>query len=303
MLKIIVCLFLSLLLNVSFFGQKINSASLKPLKYINLKDTDLAYLEQGRGTPVILVHGGLGDYRSWNAQITAFSKSYKVVAYSRRYHFPNNWVGDASDYSLMLHAKDLAAFIKELKLKKPVHLIGHSYGGAVAAIVASQHPEMIKSLVLIEPRLLQLLPKTSETDSYNAERKKTTQKIFELLKDGDDKQAVKTFLSFTRGSDGIEKISADVFEIMEDNVRTLKPMLSAVEPSNIFTCEAAQKIKAPTLLVRGEISPKIYIPVLAQLEKCLRKSEQITISGSSHGVMQENPQAFNKTVLKFLKQY
>lgn len=300
--RVIACLSFALFLCASGFAQDSSPLGGQSLKYITIGDTELAYTEQGKGEPVILVHGGLGDYRTWAAQMTPLSRYFTVIAYSRRYHFPNKWVGDASDYSLRLHAADLIAFIRTLG-RGPVHLVGHSYGGAVAAIAAAEHPELIRSLVLIEPRLLQLLPKTPETDAYHAERREVTQKVIGLLRAGDEKQAVKSFLTFTRGAVGEEKIAASVLEVMEDNVQTLRPMLTAVEPPNTFVCEDAQRIKAPVLLVSGGLSPKIYAPLMSQLQKCLQKSEQVTISGSSHGVMQENPQAFNGTVLQFLRRH
>jgi pimeloyl-ACP methyl ester carboxylesterase len=300
--RVIACLSFALFSCAAGFAQNSSPLDGQSLKYITINDTELAYTEQGKGEPVILVHGGLGDYRTWAAQMTPFSKHFRVIAYSRRYHFPNHWVGDASDYSLKLHVKDLIAFILTLG-RGPVHLVGHSYGGAVAAIAAAEHPELIRSLVLIEPRLLQLLPKTLETDTYHAERRELTQKVIGLLRAGDEKQAVKSFLTFTRGAVGEEKISASVLEVMEDNVHTLRPMLAAVEPPNTFVCEDAQRIRVPVLLVRGELSPKIYAPLMSQLQKCLQKSEQVTIIGSSHGVMQENPQDFNGTVLKFLRRH
>lgn len=55
--------------------------------------------------------------------------------------------------------------------------------------------------------------------------------------------------------------------------------------------------------MKGELSPKVYEPLLSQLEGCLQKSERVMVSGSSHGVMQENPQDFNRAVLKFLKRH
>jgi non-heme chloroperoxidase len=300
--RVIACLSFALFLCASGFAQDSSPLGGQSLKYITINDTELAYTEQGKGEPVILVHGGLGDYRTWAAQMTPLSKSFRVIAYSRRYHFPNKWVGDASDYSLKLHAKDLIGFIHTLA-RGPVHLIGHSYGGAVAAIAAAEHPELIRSLVLIEPRLLQLLPKTPDTDTYHAERRELTQKVIGLLGAGDEKQAVKGFLTFTRGAVGEERISAAVLKVMEDNAHTLRPMLAAVEPPNTFVCKDAQRIRAPVLLVSGELSPKIYAPLMSQLQKCLQKSGQVTISGSSHGVMQENPQDFNGTVLKFLRRH
>src|SRR5690606_23386351 len=69
------------------------------------------YRESGSGTPVVFVHGAVNDHRTWEGQIDSFSRRYRVVAYSRRFHYPNPWPGDDVSYSLSLHADDLAALI------------------------------------------------------------------------------------------------------------------------------------------------------------------------------------------------
>ncbi len=51
---------------------------------IHVNGVDLAYIEQGAGTPLVFVHGGLGDYRTWTFQVEPFARHYHVVAYSRR---------------------------------------------------------------------------------------------------------------------------------------------------------------------------------------------------------------------------
>jgi pimeloyl-ACP methyl ester carboxylesterase len=50
----------------------------------------LAYVEQGRGAPVVLVHGGgPTDLRTWGQQLEAFAERFRVIACSQRYHYPN----------------------------------------------------------------------------------------------------------------------------------------------------------------------------------------------------------------------
>src|SRR5690242_7812919 len=57
-------------------------------KTIQVNSTKLAYVEQGTSDAVVLVHGGLVDFRSWMFQIEPFVQRYRVNSYSRRYHFP-----------------------------------------------------------------------------------------------------------------------------------------------------------------------------------------------------------------------
>jgi pimeloyl-ACP methyl ester carboxylesterase len=49
----------------------------------------LAYVEQGQGEPVLFVHGGVGDYRAWDQQMSAFGAGYRVIALSCRGYWPN----------------------------------------------------------------------------------------------------------------------------------------------------------------------------------------------------------------------
>jgi len=54
----------------------------------HVNGVDLSYIEQGSGAPVILLHGGMGDYSSWQPQLDSFARGFRVIAYSRRYSFP-----------------------------------------------------------------------------------------------------------------------------------------------------------------------------------------------------------------------
>ena len=56
---------------------------------VEVNGARLAYLEAGRGDPLIFVHGSLEDLRIWHRQVEQFAEYYRVIAYSRRYHHPN----------------------------------------------------------------------------------------------------------------------------------------------------------------------------------------------------------------------
>lgn len=119
---------------------------------------ELHYVDRGAGTPVVLVHGSLADYTYWESsdQIPLLAEDHRVVAYSRRYNYPNR-NERVADHSPMVEAADLAALIDRLEIG-PVHLVGHSYGAYTALFYALEHPEGIRSLVLAEPPLISWLP-------------------------------------------------------------------------------------------------------------------------------------------------
>ncbi len=134
---------------------------MKNMPAIQLNGTQLEYIERGRGEPVILVHGTLGDYRSWQLQMDAFAEQYRVISYSRRYHYPNPCSGEEADYSATLHADDLEAFINGLGLGS-AHIVGNSYGAYTGLFLAMRHPERVRSLVLGEPPVFPLLDNKPE---------------------------------------------------------------------------------------------------------------------------------------------
>ena len=113
----------------------------------------MAYIKQGQGPTLVLVHGTLIDFRYWTAQMDPFAERSRVIAVSLRHHYPNPSTDGQSDSGLRVHAADIAALIRTLA-GPPVHLVGHSYGGFVALLVARDHPGLVRSLVLEEPALL-----------------------------------------------------------------------------------------------------------------------------------------------------
>ncbi len=82
-------------------------------------EVTLHYVTLGHGEPVVMVHGGLEDYRAWTAQLPLLAMHYRAIAYSRRYNFPNrNVTRPAEVYSAQVDADDLAM------LNDKLHLVG-----------------------------------------------------------------------------------------------------------------------------------------------------------------------------------
>jgi non-heme chloroperoxidase len=270
-------------------------------KTITVNSTNLAYIEQDHGPPLVLVHGTLVDSRYWAVQVEQFAARYRVVAVSLRHHYPNASTGDLSDYGMRAHAADVAALIRTLALE-PVHLVGHSSGGLVALLLTRDHPGLVRSLVLEEPaRIAGLI--TNEQDKAEAQpllaaTGPMAKEVIAQLEAGNREGAIRTFVEYALGPGGDER-SPDAFRASwMDNVHTLKTSLTlAPEP---FTCEDADKLGIPTLLIGGDASPRLFPLMLNALQPCLRTVERVTISRASHGVHLDNPMDFNRAVLEFV---
>ncbi|NOJ45404.1 alpha/beta fold hydrolase [Bradyrhizobium archetypum] len=282
--------------------QKGASSSEMQTREVQINGLTLHYIELGQGTPVLLVHGTLEDYRTWDGQLEALSKGYRLISYSRRYHYPNQWPKDSTDFSVTIHARDLAAFIKALNLTS-VHLIGHSYGAFIAFLVARDHPEVIRSLTLGEPPIMPLLKTTPEGDAVLAAAITRSIATSEAFKQGNDEEGVRRFVNGVLGEGSYEKLPAPVLKRLMDNTQELKGEASSRNLHPPTTCEDVQKVKAPTLLIDGERSPKMFRLINDRLEHCLPSVERATIPAASHQMEVENPQAFNETVLAFIAKH
>lgn len=271
------------------------------LRTITINDTELNYVEQGKGRPVIFVHGSLGDYRTWDNQIGPFSENFSVISYSRRYHFPNKWTGDGSDYSVALHADDLSSMIQKLKIA-PVHLVGNSYGAYVSLFMASRNPELVNSLVLGEPPILLWL---GEIEGGEKLLKEFNDKAFEPAKQaflaGQMEDGVHFFIDGVLGSGIFSRLPQTVKAHMMDNAREMKAETSAKEYFSILAFNELEKIKCPVLLLTGELSPKLFHLITDKLQECLPKNERVDIPNTSHSMQSGNPEFYNNKVMEFLR--
>lgn len=99
--------------------------------------------------PVVIVHSLAGNTTQWQPQLAHLRQTRLAVAFDMRGHGKSDRAAD-QDYSLAAMAKDVAAVVDSLGIRKLV-LIGHSYGGGVIATYAGQHPERVAGLLFVDP--------------------------------------------------------------------------------------------------------------------------------------------------------
>jgi pimeloyl-ACP methyl ester carboxylesterase len=108
------------------------------------------YLEAGKGDPVVLIHGsgpGVTSYANWRVVLPALAENFRVLApdmvgfgFSER---PAN-----IEYSLQTWADQVVGLMDTLELPT-AHMVGNSFGGAIALRIATQHPDRVGKLVLM----------------------------------------------------------------------------------------------------------------------------------------------------------
>ena len=274
-----------------------------------IEGAELHYVIQGDGEPVVLVHGALGDYRTWANQVPVLAARYRVVAYSRRFHFPAQGDEAAGDYTVAQHAADLAALIERLDLG-PVHLVAESYGASVALLCAHRWPHLVRSLVIGEPPLVHWLadlPGGAELlEDYLAGVIRPAQAA---CRAGDATEAVAHFFDGNIGREGaFAQLPPPVREPLLENAPALRLDLlaapTAMEDGDDYfgtlTPERAADIACPTLLLAGGRSPALFRAITDALATRLPAASLTLIPRGAHAMAAGQPQAYNRAVLAFL---
>jgi non-heme chloroperoxidase len=260
------------------------------LKNIEINGRQLHYVEQGeegQQPPVIFIHGGLDDYRCWQFQIDSFSSKYHIISYSRRFAYPNRWIGNVvTDNTIEENGKDLAELIRKLDLE-PAHLVGASYGAYIALYCISKNPELAKTMVLNEPPIMQFLAKSpvkEDAELLRRFRTRVQSPTEDAFKRGDFKKAAQIFINRIMDIDNFfEQLSERDKQLLMDNAKSLEGELEYAQPPSFSIEDVKRMTTIPTLLVKGELSPKFFHRISDMLSDNMpNNTEQIVIPNVSH---------------------
>jgi len=252
------------------------------MKYTLKKEDKYTYLESGKGTPLIILHGLMGNLSNFDGVFDHFSNlGYQVL------------MPQLPLYTLPLlktNVKSLSKFIKNFVKFKGLDkyiLLGNSLGGHIALYHTNLNPDNVIGMVLTgssglyENSMGESYPKRGD---YDYIRKKTEDVFF------DPKIATKEMVD-------------EVFETLNDRnhlIRTLAIAKSAIRHN---MAEELPHMKQQTCLIWGKNDTVTPPEVAKEFHKLLPNSELHWLDNCGHAPMMEKPEEFNELLEVWLKKY
>ena len=264
---------------------------------------EVASVSEGSGPPLVIVHGAWGDLRSFSRAAPILAERSTVTRVSLRLHWPNSWPASEQEaydsYLFETHAADLAALI-EKSGRYPVDLLGHSYGGVVAVVLARSRPDLVRRLILVEPSLYGLLRGQADGEKFIADEMKWRDGLLARIRSGEDPHAM------MRGwYDDILPGTFDAFpewrrQIVTANARTMGPVLTHNWVDFPFRCQDAATLWMPVLIIEGAKTDADMREIDSVLAGFLPNAQRVVLPNSKHTIQYDAPEAMAHAVVEFL---
>jgi 3-oxoadipate enol-lactonase len=257
--------------------------------------TDLYVEQAGEGSPVVLLHEGIGDSRMWEPQWAAYAERFHVVRFDMRGFGQSppavgtfSWSGDLVE---LLDGLDLG----------PVTVIGMSLGGSVAMETTIARPELVSRLVLVGSGLRGF--------EMNDETKAGWEDEDAALERGDDDEAVEINMRMwvdgpSRSPDQVDpdlrrkigEMQRRAIDLWRESGEEDGDQRPLVEDWG----ERLREISVPTLILVGELDRPEMREIAERLEAEIPNARRETIAGTAHVPNMERPEEFDRLVLDFL---
>jgi len=257
---------------------------------ISIGDCHLYYERHGGGFPVVFVSGLTGQAAFWREQLPAVSREFEAVVFDHR------GVGQSDhsriSYTVERLAADVVALMDTLEIEK-AHVVGHSTGGAIAQILAIEHPRRLASVVISAS--------WTKADAYFRRLFTLRKELLSRLGPAAYLQAATLFLYppywIAQNNEKLRQWEAQ-------NLSTFSPpeiVISRIDAILAFDrTESLSRVKTPTLVVGAEddiVTPAYFSEELARL---IPGAEIKIFPRGGHAFTQVRAREFTQAVLPFL---
>jgi pimeloyl-ACP methyl ester carboxylesterase len=248
---------------------------------------EIVFEATGSGLPVVLLHGAFMDRTTWDAQVPALARQFRVIRYDIR-PFGESSRPD-KPYNV---TDDLLRLLDHLKIAR-AHLVGHSFGGSTAVDFALLHPDRVASLVLASAGLSGFVGPEDERKAAGA--------VFAAVKDGDD-AIVKAWLAHPiwKVSQGRPDVRQKLEAITRRNLAPFRMTFAPFVPVTPPAIERLKDVKSPTLVLVGDADTPGNRKAAELLATGIPGASTEVIKGADHGLPIGWADEFNAAVIAFL---
>ena len=265
----------------------------------------IQYIDEGKGIPLLFIHGTLSNSNTWRKIIPELSKKYRCIAVDLPiggHAIPVNNTMNLSPIGIAVIIKD---FLQHLNIEKLI-IVSNDTGGAYSQVFASHYPEYIDKLIFSNCEVLDVFPPSKF--KYLIQAVKIPGFTFLLSKAFKIKGLLTSnlmmgLLSHKLTTDELSELYLKSFTenklIRDDfakNVKTWSPK---------YTLEAADKLKTfqfPVLILWGEDDINLFpLKLGKQLKTVFQNAELIIIPNSKTYIQEDQPEIMIKEIIQFIE--
>jgi pimeloyl-ACP methyl ester carboxylesterase len=239
----------------------------------------VAYLEQGAGPLLVLLHAGGSSGKQWAKMAGLLEERFRIVAPDLwGFGGTEGWPGKESlthDHQALL----VARVIEEMA-SGPAHLVGHSYGGATALRLVLQRRDLVKTLVLVEPIVTPLLRLAGEEKVFR-EYFDMAQAFMNHATTGKLDEAWRGFIDYRNGPGTWQALPPATKErFVTGTGSTVAGFQSNL--SNPTSLDDVRRVQLPTLVLCGEKTTSPDRRVTEILRELIPGCRYAIIPGAEH---------------------
>ena len=265
---------------------------------VTLNGTQLFYQEFGSGDPLVLVHGSWVSHKEWTAIVPSLTGRFRVILYDRRGHGQSERL--PTQGSLHEDVADLAAVIEHFG--SPAHVVANSLGASISLRLASQQPQLFRTLCAHEPPLFDLLLDGAETKKL---RESFDNRILAVVNDlaaGNSEDGARKFVdTIAIGPGAWDELPGDIKTTFIHNAPTF--LDETRDPDLLgIDVKALARITLPCLLSNGSESPPQFAPVLEKLAGEIPSAVRKTFAGAGHSPHATHPAEYVEAITSFIDQ-
>jgi pimeloyl-ACP methyl ester carboxylesterase len=247
---------------------------------------DIYIGDEGKGFPLVLVHGFLGSSTMWRPQIDFFKENFRVITPD----LPGFGKSNKAKLHNSIHSiSNLILDCLEKKNIKKFHLLGHSMGGMIVQEMAKKKGDRISKLICYSTGPIGEMPGRFETVDESREN---------LKKNGLKNTARNIAKTWFVKEEHAKYFDVCIESGMQTSIEAADNSLIAFKNWN--GADTLKNIKNETLIIWGDKDKSYNYEQAKTLEKNITNSSLFIFAGCAHNVHLEKIEEFNRTVLNFI---